>query len=174
LQRIILTLAAEQGKDVGALAIIGDKKPVQQSAPELMTFTLSHWPTARFLHIPRHPTAVVNSMMDKVATQNPNMHKWRGNTQELIEFWVRNEQRVIDLKAARTIPILTVPFHLLVTEADVCWQRILEFLELPYMPNRILASGVLNPDAAYKDRPVALSAAARKIVKFYGLQLLTE
>lgn len=44
------------------LAWIGDKKPVQHSDPELGAFLRRHFPEARYIHIVRHPKAVVASM----------------------------------------------------------------------------------------------------------------
>lgn len=39
--------------------IVGDKKPHQQTNPEILKYTLSLFPDAKFIHIIRHPKAIV-------------------------------------------------------------------------------------------------------------------
>ena len=46
------------------LVWIGDKKPVQQADPVLRNFIHTYFPDARFIHIIRHPQAVVASMVE--------------------------------------------------------------------------------------------------------------
>ena len=158
------------------LALIGDKKPVQQADPHIFSFTLKHWPDARFIHIPRHPTAVVASMQDQAAGRLDFMECWKRPLDALVDFWVRNERRVLEHKAAGLAPILTIPFHALIAEPITKWGEVLAFLGLKPDTHIDVEIAKTNrgADRPYLNRSIHLSDDAKEIVRLLDLQLAVD
>ncbi len=87
-------LAAQKKTD---LLWIGDKKPMQHTDSELLTFILQQFPEAHFLHIVRHPFEVVASS-DKF-NQTSNGDFWLNlSPEEKADQWASHEQQVLLLR----------------------------------------------------------------------------
>jgi hypothetical protein len=169
-------MASSSGKDWDKLALIGDKKPVQQADPYIFAFALKQWPDARFIHIPRHPKAAVASMQDQAAGSLHFMECWRCPLDALVEFWVRNERRVLQYKAAGRAPILTIPFHAFAADPVASWGEVLAFLGLEPDTQMDVEIGKTNrgADRPYVDRSIRLSDDAKEIVRLLDLQLAVD
>ena len=122
--------------DKGPLRWIGDKKPVQQCDPQLHAFVRGELPHARFLHIIRHPHAVVSSMSLAAQTWGP-VEYWRTlSFDQLLDRWATHEEWVLAMKGDARVETLTVRFE------DVCetpvhqMRRIFDFLNLDF-PRRL-------------------------------------
>ena len=114
----------------GPLRWIGDKKPVQQCDPQLQAFVKSELPDARYLHIVRHPHAVVASMTLAAQTWGP-VEYWRTSSfEQLLDRWAQHEEWVLSVKTDPSIDVHTVRFEDLCAAPAVQMQRILDFLEL--------------------------------------------
>jgi len=175
-ERVLHAMAVSSGKDWDELALVGDKKPVQQTDPDIFEFTLRQWPDARFIHIPRHPRAAIGSMQDRAASNLHFMEPWKRSTEALLDFWVRNERRVMQYKEAGRAPILTIPFHALVAEPAAKWGEVLDFLDLEpdAQMDAEIAKTARAPDRRYVDRPIPMSEAANEIVRQLDLQLAVD
>jgi hypothetical protein len=77
---------------------IGDKKPFQHTDPPLLEFIEQHFPEPHFVHLVRHPFAVVDSS-DRF-NRTPQGDFWVGLSAETkLARWTEHEQAVLDLKA---------------------------------------------------------------------------
>ncbi|HEV2695024.1 MAG TPA: sulfotransferase [Verrucomicrobiae bacterium] len=97
---------------------LGDKKPFQHTDPRLVPFILEHFPDALFLHIVRHPCAVVAS------SDHFNAHAgdfWLGlSASEKLQRWTYHEKRVEEMKLQLPGRIHTLRYE------DLCRQTELE------------------------------------------------
>jgi hypothetical protein len=122
---------------------IGDKKPVQQCDPQLRAFIQCELPTTKFLHIVRHPHAVVSSMLTAAQTWGP-VDYWReSSVEQLLERWTVHEEWVLQMKQDPRVDILSVRFEDLAAAPRDEMQRVLTFLDLPFqaaMADRVCAA----------------------------------
>jgi hypothetical protein len=129
----VLARVMEHGSDVQkphrkeSLTWIGDKKPVQQADPDVLIFIRRHFPQARFIHIIRHPRAVVSSMVAQGGMW-AYVEYWKGTPASILRRWAIHEEWALAVKD-------TAPVHSLRYE-DLCANPIGEmgkvfgFLEL--------------------------------------------
>jgi hypothetical protein len=101
-------------KSATGLKWIGDKKPVQHASPEIRAFILNHFAHARFVHVVRHPAAVVASQKEAARTWPVTPAYWHGPREEVLERWRVHEEWVLDLKT--TLPRQTHSLRL----EDLC------------------------------------------------------
>jgi hypothetical protein len=153
------------------LSWIGDKKPVQQADPDILSFIRQHFPAAKFVHIIRHPRAVVSSMLAGGRTW-AKVDYWTGSPESILERWAIHEEWVLAAKDA-------VPVHSLRHE-DLCAdpageiERVFEFLGLA-MPAE--AASVIEsqtePGQERKHGSFQLprSTRAERIMELYGYEL---
>jgi hypothetical protein len=112
------------------LTWIGDKKPVQNSDPTLQSFIRTHFPSMRYIHIVRDPTAVISSMLRAGRTW---AREYWGNVgkDELLARWTRHEEWVLQIKAANPASVVTVRFEDFIRAPVSEMARVCEFLQLP-------------------------------------------
>lgn len=169
---IILAWAQDQGGDPTNITLIGDKKPVQTADPVVFDFVRAILPKAKFLHLIRHPIAVVESMKSE-GKRFPRLAAWQRRREELIDFWVRNELWVEEHKEAFPNEILTVRYQDLVSEPRETVSRLFTFLEIA-AEDSVLDHAVqrteVHANAKYSDVG-DLPEAARELVARYGLTL---
>jgi hypothetical protein len=169
-QSIISDMARKAGKRPEALAWLGDKKPVQQADPLIFDYALEQWPTARFIHLVRHPQAVVASMMRR-SEKMPQMQVWKRPARDLLEFWVRNERWVLEHKRAGRAPVLSIRFQDLTDAPAATWSKTAAFLELDVEDMLDAAAKLTRPgqDAKYVEPRTPLTSEAAELVELYGL-----
>jgi len=108
------------------LAWVGDKKPVQASDPTLHAFIREHLSDARFIHIVRHPRAVVGSML-AAGRSWAQVEYWREGSKQVLGRWVEHENWA--QKAAALGDVIDVRFEDLVSGPKTM-ETIFSFLEV--------------------------------------------
>lgn len=171
--QVLSELMRDLGKAPDDLQWMGDKKPVQHADPEVLKFILDTWPDARFLHIVRHPRAVIASKLKGLAGPLSFMDAWRRDEAALLQFWVNNEQRVLDHKAAG-VPIHSLTLPQLVADPTHAMNGVLSFLDLLPADDgyaRIVATETAgqSPDHKYDEHQLSLTTDARHLVELYDL-----
>src|ERR1041385_545131 len=76
---------------------MGDKKPVQQSDPEIRPFMSKQFPAARYIHIVRNPAAVVASKIKAARHWKEVPNFWREKPEQILERWARSEEHTSEL-----------------------------------------------------------------------------
>jgi hypothetical protein len=108
---------------------IGDKKPFQQTDPELLAFTLEMFPDARFIHMVRHPFAVAESSDRFNKTLDGDF--WIDLTpEEKVAKWTFHEKTVEELKRSQKTRVIDVRYEDLCKEPARELTRIFCFLDL--------------------------------------------
>lgn len=133
---------------------IGDKKPVQQSDPEIQAFTLDHFPNAKYIHMIRHPYAVMMSRAAYAARNEPIdiPPLWNTHGTAMLMDWARHEQRVLDMKfgggIAPVFDILTVRLEDLAVDPTREIKSMFGFLGLkpPSFLSREALSHLVDPN----------------------------
>ena len=158
--------------DERGLLWLGDKKPVQQCDPEIRPFLQQHFANARYLHIIRHPIAVVASMMVAARTWSRGVPPyWHGTADEIVERWAIHEEWVLDSKCVDQAPVHTVRLEDLTRAPAQTARALFEFLGMALPPSVIadLTSEVTEPPSG-KPRDIRLNipARAQRIMDRYG------
>jgi hypothetical protein len=158
----------------GGLVWIGDKKPVQHADPSLRAFLYQHFSDARCIHLVRHPTAVIHSMLKQARGPRPWMDCWKLPPEQLLDAWCKHEEWVMNMKEERTIPILTISYSDLVEHTRDSIITILSFLDLPYageVVDRCIELTYSDADSQYRQDYLRLNERALAIIYAYGLRL---
>jgi hypothetical protein len=158
-------------KSLAGVAWIGDKKPVQQAAPELRRFILQLFPEARFIHVIRHPAAVVASMQEAARTWPITPNYWKDESAEIVERWRIHEEWVLELKALLPGRVHTIRLEdLCATPVDEMSKAItlLELETSRTLLERIATFVYSAPNAKYAGWSAPPLAAAKRIMDIYG------
>ena len=135
------------------LVAIGEKNPPEYAAPKMQKFILDMLPEARFIHVVRHPAAVVGSKMRfavRRGQQNKSGAPWvhgeaaKINYRQLVEV----EQWVLNIKA----PMLTIRYEDLTANSVAETHRLYEFLGVSgsdYIDRRIRHNVKASGNAKY-------------------------
>jgi hypothetical protein len=158
-------------KSVAGVTWIGDKKPVQQSSPELRQFILQLHPEARFIHVIRHPAAVVASKQEAAKTWPITPNYWKSKSAEIVDRWRIHEEWVLELKALLPGRVHTVRLEDLCETPVDEMSKALSLLGLEASSTLLerMATFVYSaPNAKYADRFAPPLAAAKRIMDIYG------
>ena len=151
---------------------LGDKKPVQQADPEVLAFTTEHFPDARFLHIVRHPRAVVSSMQQRAQSGAP-VAFWSQPVDHVLDMWCRHEEWAIAAEESLTGAMLSLKYEDLIADAASEMARIYAFLDLE-VPEHLgeEATQATRPGANEASQQLELpqSARADALMARYGYQ----
>ncbi len=110
---------------------MGDKKPLQNTDPQVLAFILKHFPEARFVHIVRHPLAVVASS-DKF-NQTADGDFWLGmSPAQKLERWTFHEQQVVKLRETFPGRVHTLRFEDLCRRTAREMARLFSFLQVKH------------------------------------------
>lgn len=139
------------------LAWVGDKKPVQQADPMLLSFVVDHFPNARFLHVIRHPR-------DWLVSRRRFVPQTDQTDEESLGFWLRNEERVV--AARRRVEVCSITYRDLCMDPAKSVARVLAFLDLE-MPRRLLWRSERIRYKTYADREIQLP---EEVERFWALQ----
>jgi len=111
------------------LVWIGDKKPFQYSDPQLVSFILTLFPDAYFIHLVRHPFAVADSA--ERFNQTPDGDFWQNlSLEQAVERWTFHEKGVMDLKQRKGVKVLDVRYEDFCQNTKIELARIFEFLKI--------------------------------------------
>ncbi|EEF58285.1 hypothetical protein Cflav_PD1013 [Pedosphaera parvula Ellin514] len=149
---------------------VGDKKPVQQSDPELRPFIEEHFPDARYLHIVRHPRAVIASKLEAVKTWPVVPEFWKKRPEFVLDRWALHEDWVLQAKATMKSPIHTLRFEDLCSKPIETMEGVFAFfgLNLPGEAANFLVRDVKpDPNKKYDSFLLPHSNHARRIMELY-------
>jgi hypothetical protein len=158
-------------KSAAGLTWIGDKKPVQNSSPELRKFMLQLFPDATFVHIIRHPFAVVASKQEAARQWPITPNYWKADATEVLDRWCVHEEWTLELKELLPNRVHTVRLE------DLCARPVEQMSKLLTMIG-LEASGALlerlagfvysSPNEKYSRCLTPRSAQAERIMTIYG------
>jgi hypothetical protein len=158
--------------DERGLLWLGDKKPVQQCDPEIRPFLQQHFGSARYLHMIRHPVAVVASMMAAARTWSRGVPPyWHGTADEIMERWAIHEEWVLDSKCVERVPVHTVRLEDLIRAPAQTTKALFEFLGMALPPSVIadLTCEITEPSSDKQSRVrLNIPARAQRIMDRYS------
>jgi hypothetical protein len=149
---------------------VGDKKPVQQADPEMRPFILQHFPDARYLHIVRHPRAVIASKLEAVKNWPVVPEFWKKSPEFILDRWALHEDWVLQAKATEKSPIHTLRFEDLCMHPVETMEKVFAFFDLNLpgtAADRLRKDVQPNPNQKYDSFSLPHSNHARKIMDIY-------
>lgn len=158
--------------DKGELTWAGDKKPVQQADPLVRTFIRQHFPEARFIHIVRHPKAVVASM-EEAGKEWARVAYWKSSPAEILRRWAIHEDWVLTAKAEEGIPVCSLRFEDLCDKPVDTMKDVFNFLDIDMFPE--IAETVRNktspnPNQKYASYVLPPCPEADHVMDVYGYE----
>jgi len=176
----ILARVMEHGSDVQrpnpkeGLTWIGDKKPVQQADPDVLAFVRRHFPNARFVHIIRHPRAVLSSMVAAGETW-AKVGYWKGTPESILERWAIHEEWV--LAAKDVAPVHSLRYEDLCADPAGQLGKVFEFLGLA-MPSEattgVEARTERGTDRKHDSFQLPRCKRAERVMDLFGYELSAE
>jgi hypothetical protein len=149
---------------------VGDKKPMQHTDPELLSFLLRHFPEAHFLHIVRHPFEAVASSDRFNRTADGDF--WLGlSREEKVERWTFHEQRVLQLRQALPERVHSLRYEDFCRETEKELLRVFQFLQLEPDSDALRKAARLTHPLARAIPAIRCSAETRRIADVYGYDL---
>ena len=91
-RRVQSALPGEEAPRPEILAWLGDKKPVQQADPRVHAFLRERFADARYVHLVRHPRAVVASMIEAAGRWQVAPAWWKREPRRILERWAVHEE----------------------------------------------------------------------------------
>ena len=158
-------------KTAKGLKWIGDKKPVQHASPEIRAFILSHFPDVRFVHIVRHPAAVVASQQESARTWPVTPPYWHGRAEEVLERWRLQEEWVLALKASLPQRTHTIRLEDLCNRPAEFMGELFAFLDLEMcneLRGRMLQYVYARPNEKYTGFVLPQVEGVKRIMDIYG------
>jgi len=150
---------------------LGDKKPVQHCDPEIRAFLRENFPDAKYLHIIRHPTAVVGSMSEVATRWSSGVPPyWHGSPREILDRWTIHEEWVLDAKQVDLMPVHSLKLEDLALAPADTFRGVLEFLGLESSPHmeEVLKQNVRpSPNDKYRSLQLDFSARDRQVMAHY-------
>ena len=117
------------GKWRNDLVAIGEKNPPEYASPEMQEFILGALLEARFIHIVRHPAAVIGSKMHYASRRATDGRRdvplvWKVALEANYRTWIQIEQWVLKIDA----PVLTIRYEDLIANPVDEAHELYEFL----------------------------------------------
>lgn len=150
----------------------GDKKPVQHCDPAIRAFLKENFTDAKYLHIIRHPTAVVGSMSEVATRWSSGVPPyWHAGRREILDRWTIHEEWVLDAKRVDMMPVHSLKLEDLALAPVDTFRRVLEFLglEMSSRMEDVLKQNVSpSPNEPYRGLQLEFSARDRQVMAHYG------
>ena len=143
---------------------LGDKKSVQQADPQLQPFVDAHFPGARFIHMTRHPRAVVASMVKAGRQWQVPVPYWREGAEHILERWIEHERWALAVDG----PVLRLRFEDLCADPAGAMRRAFQFLDVDNttaLEREAAAMTKPDPDRKHADFALPPSADAEKLMQ---------
>ena len=118
------------------LVWIGDQKPVQHGDPAIRPFLWEYFPEAHYIHIVRHPRAVVASKVKAGLIMKQCPPYWRQTPRNILERWTTHEKWALQLKEQKPDRVHTVRLEDLCKAPAGTVAELFDFLEIG-MPSGI-------------------------------------
>jgi hypothetical protein len=148
---------------------VGDKKPVQQCDPRVYAFASSAFPGARYVHVVRHPFAVVTSMQAAAKEWSGGVPPyWHGGTEHLLERWTIHEEWVLRVRQDVGERVYTIRHEDACQDAAGTLDRICDFLHLDRCQMPVAEKAGANVNDKYAGVRLAVSAATQRMMDRYG------
>jgi hypothetical protein len=173
--RRVLSRLMERGSDVQRQQPkkkprwIGDKKPVQQADPDVLPFIHRHFPEARFIHLIRHPRAVVSSSLSATGNTWAKVEYWKGTPESVLERWATHEEWV--LAAKETLPVHSLRYEDLCADPASQLERVFGFLGLKMPANAatlVEAHTKRGTEQKHASFPLPRCSRAERIMELFG------
>jgi hypothetical protein len=149
---------------------IGDKKPFQHTDPELLAFINQNLPEAHFLHIVRHPFAVVMSSSRFNETRDGDF--WLGlSLKEKMERWTFHEQAVLKLRQAMPRRVHSLRYEDLCRRTESEMAGVFGFLHLKPDPRVLRRAARETFPVARAMAKIPCSTETARIAAEYGYDL---
>jgi hypothetical protein len=158
-------------KRAAGLTWIGDKKPVQHSSPELRPFIRRLFPDATFVHVIRHPLAVVASKQEAAQHWPVTPNYWRAQAAEVLDRWCVHEEWTLELKKMLPTQVHTVRLEDLCTHPREQMSKLFTLIDLGAsgtLLERLAGFVYSSPNEKYSCRLAPLSTEAERIMDIYG------
>lgn len=151
---------------------VGDKKPVQHCDPDIRAFLKRNFADARYLHIIRHPAAVVASMTRAAATWSTGVPPyWFGSPDEILERWTIHEEWVLDAREVDGMPVHSLRLEDLALSPIETFGGVLTFLGLDMTSDveaAVKRTVRVSPTTRYGRPDLQFSSRARRVMEYYG------
>jgi len=173
--RVIMKNGSKYQKpyDKPDLAWIGDKKPVQQADPQVRQFIYSYFPEARFIHIIRHPQAVVGSMVE-AGKEWARVDYWKSSPMEILRRWAIHEEWVLTAKS-EGYPIYSIRFEDLCDKPAEILDSIFGFLDqnmFSEIADMAIKGTNSDPNRKYSSFVLPACPEANRVMDIYGYKRL--
>lgn len=156
----------------GDLAWIGDKKHAQHLDPAVQSFLRANFPDARYVHVVRHPRAVVASTMEAARRWGEMPEYFKGTAEQILKQWALHEEWALQAKEQHGGSIMTVRLEDLWSAPLAAMGEILSFLGVgmtgdfaDLIPQMVYRR---DPNQKYDSFPLPDVPAAARIMKLYG------
>ena len=149
------------------LVYIGDKKPFQYSDPQLVSFILTMFPEVYFIHLVRHPFAVVDSA--ERFNQTPDGDFWQNFTlEQAVERWTFHEKGVLALKQRKGVKVLDVRYEDFCRNTKNELTKIFDFLKIE-SDRKIIKTASRQTLYRMRNMPrIGCKEETQKIMEQYG------
>lgn len=161
-------------KTAQGLKWIGDKKPVQHASPEIRDFILSNFTDAHFVHIIRHPAAVVASQVEAAKTWPVTPRYWHGRLEQVLERWRVQEEWVLELKASLPQRTQSIRLEDLCNRPVVQMDLLFAFLDTELsdeLRDRMLQYVYAHPNEKYAGFALPHVEGVQRIMDIYGYSI---
>jgi hypothetical protein len=149
---------------------VGDKKPMQHTDPDLLAFLHAHFPDARFLHIVRHPFAVVDSS-DRF-NQTADGDFWLGLSREQkLERWAFHERHMAQLRRDLPGRSHTLRFEDFCQDTEKVLTEVFAFLDVALDAAAMKAAARQTKLPVRTFSPIPCAAETAVIAAGYGYDL---
>ncbi|HWM93325.1 MAG TPA: sulfotransferase [Thermoanaerobaculia bacterium] len=159
----------EETPPVETLAWLGDKKPVQHADPRVHAFLRARFPGARYIHLVRHPRAVVASMIEAAGRWQVAPGWWKQEPRRILERWAVHERWALEAGARGGCSFLR--FEDLCQDPAETLGALFGFLGLD-LPGEVAgrARAMVRPDPnrKYDSFPLPLHPEANRLREHYG------
>ncbi len=152
-----------------SLAWIGDKKPVQHADPLIRQFIHAYFSQARFIHIVRHPQAVVASMVE-AGREWARVEYWRLSPTDILSRWATQEGWVLDAKSEGR-QVYTLRFEDLCENPLESMRAVFNFLDTgmsPEIEETVVKNTSPDPNQKYTAFILPPCTEADRIMSVYG------
>jgi hypothetical protein len=153
------------------LAWVGDKKPVQQADPLIRPFIHKYFPKARFIHIVRHPQAVVASMVE-AGKKWARVAYWKLSPTEILKRWAIHEDWVLAAKSEGH-QVYTLRFEDLCENPFEAMKAVFSFLDMEMLPEiaeAVVKNTSRNPNQKYSSYILPSCMEADRVMNVYGYE----